>query len=88
MGVGVPLAFNPSAGEVGGARVGVPLGTGAGTGLRIGVLAQFGVLERSEVLQIGDWPRPIWTEPVLFLLTPDRVPEGSFPELDGRLPPP
>ena len=40
-GCGVELAFNPSAGEVGGARVGVPLGTGAvgtrqGTKIRIG----------------------------------------------------
>ena len=48
-GYGVKLSFNPSAGEVGKARVGVPLGTGAGTGLRIGVRARFGVLERSKV---------------------------------------
>ena len=74
-GCGVELAFNPSAGEVGGARVGVPLGTGAKTG----------VLDRSEVLRIGDWSRPVRTDPVFFLLTPDRVPEGSLSELDGQV---
>ena len=82
------LAFNPSAGEVGLAWVGVPFETGAGTGLRIGVWARFGVLDRSEVLRTGDWSRPVRTKPVLFLFTPDRVLEGSLPKLDGRLPPP
>ena len=84
----VELSFRLSAGKVGGARVGVPLGTGAGTGLRIGVRARSGVLERSEVLRIGDWSCPVRTDPVLFLLTlADRVPEGSLPKLDGRVPP-
>ena len=86
-GCGVELSFRPSAGEVGGARVGIPRGTGAGAGLRIGVRALTGVLERSEVLRTGDWSRPVRTDPVLFLLAPpDRVPEGFLPELDGRVP--
>ena len=84
----VELSFRPSAGEVGGTRVGVPLGTGAGTGLRIGVYARSGVLQRSEVLRIGDWSRPVRTDPVFFLLTPaDRVPQASPSELNGRVPP-
>ena len=76
------LAFNPSAGEVGGARVGVSLGDRCRN-------------------WTPDWsPRSIRSPPDRGLVSsgldraralpfyPDRIPEGSFPELDGRLPPP
>ena len=85
------LVIRQSAGEIGGARVGVPLpllGYAARSGFRIGVRARFGVRERSEVHRTGDWSRPVRTCPVLFLLTlAERVPDGALPELDGRVPP-
>ena len=61
------LVINQSAGEVGGARVGVPfplLGDAASSGFRMGVR------EQSEVRRTGDWSRPVRTNPMLFLLTP------------------
>ena len=85
------LVIRQSAGEVGGARVGVPfplLGDDAGSILWMGVRARSGVRERSEVRRTGDWSRPVRTDAVLFLLTPtERVPDGALPELDGRVPP-
>ena len=80
------LVTRKSAGEVGGARVGVPfplLGDAASSRFWIGVRARSGVREQSEMRRTGDWSRSIPTDTVLFLLTPaERV-----PELDGRVPP-
>ena len=96
------LVIRQSAGEVGGARVGVPfllLGDAASSGFRVGVPFlllgdaassgfRIGVRERSEVRRTGDWSCPVWIDPVLFLLTPaEQVPDGALPRLDGRVPP-